>query len=53
MATLRDLHGALFPTARSVGGPPGVLDPVRADRDIAWVRVLKARVPAFDALEPG
>ena len=53
MATLRDLHGALFPTARSVGGPPGALDPERADRKVAWVRVLKARVPAFDALEPG
>lgn len=53
MATLRDLHGALFPTARSVGGPPGALDPERADRNVAWVRVLKARVPAFDALEPG
>ena len=53
MATLRDLHGALFPTARSVGGPPGALDPERADRQVTWVRVLKARVPAFDALEPG
>lgn len=28
------------------GGPP-------PDRPIAWVRVMRARVPAFDALEPG
>ena len=29
------------------------LDAARADREVTWVRVLKARVPAFDALEPG
>jgi PucR family transcriptional regulator, purine catabolism regulatory protein len=51
MATLRDLHRAVFPAARPVGG--GELDPARAERDVSWVRVLKARVPAFDALDPG
>lgn len=53
MATLRDLHRAIFPTARPVGLPAGALDPERADREVGWVRVLKARVPAFDALEAG
>jgi PucR family transcriptional regulator, purine catabolism regulatory protein len=29
------------------------LDPERAERDVTWVRVLRARVPAFEALEAG
>lgn len=50
MATLEDLRSAVFPMA--AGGPaPGA--PAGARRDIVWVRVLKARVPAFDALDPG
>ncbi|HEY3186209.1 MAG TPA: hypothetical protein VGJ70_01960, partial [Solirubrobacteraceae bacterium] len=48
MATLAELRAAVFPGVRDVGAKtpnqPG---------DVAWVRVLKARVPAFDALEPG
>lgn len=51
MATLHDLHRSVFPTARPVG--PTGLPPERAARDVTWVRVLKARVPAFDVLEPG
>lgn len=51
MTTLHDLHRALFPTARPVG--VGELPPERADREVGWVRVLKPRVPAFDALETG
>lgn len=51
MTTLHDLHRALFPTARPVGG--GELPPERAAREVGWVRVLKPRVPAFDALETG
>ena len=51
MATLRDLHRAIFPGARPAGG--GVLEPEQGNREVAWVRVLKARVPAFDALEHG
>lgn len=42
---LADLGRALFPAARRVGGSGG--------GPIAWVRVMKARVPAFDAVEPG
>ena len=49
MASLHDLYRALFPTARPIG--PDVLSPERAEREVGWVRVLKPRVPAFDALE--
>lgn len=51
MTTLHDLQRALFPTARPVGG--GELPPDRGERQVGWVRVLKPRVPAFDALEAG
>jgi len=51
VASLHDLHRALFPTARVVGS--GDLAPERARREVGWVRVLKARVPAFEALESG
>lgn len=46
MTTLADLHAALLPGAT----PIGVRDPGAA---IAWTRVLRPRVPAFDALERG
>lgn len=51
MASLHDLHRALFPTARPLGA--GELAPDRAEREVGWVRVLKPRVPAFEALESG
>lgn len=51
MTTLHDLHRALFPTARPVGATD--LTAERADREVGWVRVLKPRVPAFEALETG
>jgi PucR family transcriptional regulator, purine catabolism regulatory protein len=44
---LAELRAELFPTARPVGALAS------GGRAIAWVRVMKARVPAFDALEPG
>ena len=62
MATLRDLHRAILPSARPVGGDRPVgggragaarLGAGPGLRDVTWVRVLKARVPAFDALERG
>ena len=57
MATLVDLQRALFPTARPVGptasAAPATLDADRAGDEVGWVRVMKARVPAFDALDPG
>jgi hypothetical protein len=51
MASLHDLHRALFPTARPIGATG--LSPERGERDVGWVRVLKSRVPAFDALDAG
>jgi purine catabolism regulator len=51
MASLHDLHRALFPTARPLGAAELARD--RAEREVGWVRVLKPRVPAFEALEAG
>ena len=46
MTDLASLAAELLPGAVWVAGE-------RPGRPIAWVRVLRARVPAFDALEPG
>jgi purine catabolism regulator len=46
MTTLSDLRAMLPAGAEPVGVPD-------TGRPIAWARVLRARVPAFDALEPG
>jgi hypothetical protein len=45
MATVEALWRSVFPAARLLG------DAAAGGRSVAWVRVLKARVPAFDALE--
>lgn len=47
MSTLAELRAELLPAARPVGAAGA------AARQIAWVRVLRGRVPAFDALESG
>ncbi|HSH21088.1 MAG TPA: hypothetical protein VK992_00545, partial [Candidatus Caenarcaniphilales bacterium] len=48
MPTLEAVWRAVFPAAQLFH-----LVPQQAlERQVAWVRVLKARVPAFDALEP-
>jgi hypothetical protein len=47
MTSLRELHQAIFPAARALVD----LDGTRGDREVGWVRVLKPRVPAFDALD--
>lgn len=44
--TVEQVWRAVFPVARSVGSEESL------QRRVAWVRVLKARTPAFDALEP-
>lgn len=49
MATLADLWASLFPAAV----PVAPLDDAARAREVGWVRVLKARVPAFDALDAG
>src|SRR5918997_3713561 len=46
MPTLRDVRSVVVPAAHELPVDPG-------DRPISWVRVLRARVPAFDALEAG
>jgi hypothetical protein len=46
MTSLAELHAELLPAATRVGDAP-------ADAPIAWVRVMRARVPAFDALDAG
>ncbi|HEX5451497.1 MAG TPA: hypothetical protein VFW86_03830, partial [Candidatus Limnocylindrales bacterium] len=51
MPTLLDLWRAVLPAA--VPAAPGPAEELALARDVSWVRVLKARVPAFDALEPG
>ncbi len=51
MASLHDLHRDLFPTARTVGAAG--LSAERGEREVHWVRVLRARVPAFEALDVG
>lgn len=57
MTTVAELQRAVFPTARRVAGGPGSEDvpdtsrASRTDREVAWVRVLRSRVPAFEALE--
>jgi purine catabolism regulator len=49
MATLDELRRTLLPAA-VMAGP---LAAAQAAREIAWVRVLRSRVPALDALEAG
>jgi len=51
MTTLGDLQRSLFPTARPIGAAE--LPPERAAGEVTWVRVLRTRVPAFEALERG
>ena len=46
MPTLDDVRSVVLPAARALPASGG-------DWPIAWVRVLRARVPAFDALETG
>jgi hypothetical protein len=48
MTDLAALASELLPGATWIGDRSSA-----AARQIAWVRVLRARVPAFDALEPG
>ena len=50
MATLREILEALLPGAESVGAGVPAVD---AAPNVGWVRVLRARVPALDVLEPG
>ncbi len=53
MATLEALRAAVLPGARWLAAGPDVAPSTAASLDLAWVRLLRARTPAFDALEPG
>lgn len=53
MATLEDLRAAVLPGARWLAAGPDTAPSTATTLDLAWVRLLRARVPAFDALEPG
>jgi purine catabolism regulator len=50
MPTVEQVWRAVFPAARPPAGQLAALAP-GLERNVAWVRVLKARTPAFDALE--
>lgn len=49
MTSLADLWASLFPAAV----PVAPLAAGAGDREVGWVRVLKARVPAFEGLDAG
>jgi hypothetical protein len=51
MVTLTEVWKAVVPGA--VLRPPSARGTPGPDPEIGWVRVLRARVPAFDALDPG
>ena len=48
MTTVAEILADLMPAARVIHARPDALA-----RPVTWVRVLRARVPALDALEPG
>jgi PucR family transcriptional regulator, purine catabolism regulatory protein len=53
MATVEALRAAILPGARWVANGPEESGSTARTRDLAWVRLMRARVPAFDALERG
>lgn len=55
MATLEALRAAVLPGARWVAAGDGAStrESPAAPREIAWIRLLRARIPAVEALEPG
>jgi purine catabolism regulator len=53
MATLDDLRAAVLPNARWLAAGPDRAPSTAASLDLAWVRLMRVGVPAFDALEPG
>jgi hypothetical protein len=49
MASLEDLRRALVPTARVIAGE----ESDGSDRDVRWVRTMRDRAPALEALDTG
>ncbi|MEO5940589.1 MAG: hypothetical protein ABIZ72_06410, partial [Candidatus Limnocylindrales bacterium] len=52
MATLDALRAAVLPGAHWLAAGPDVAPSTAATLDLAWVRLMRAGLPAFDALEP-
>jgi purine catabolism regulator len=52
MATFEDLRAAVLPGARWLAAGPDRAPSTASTLDLAWVRLMRAGVPAFDALEP-
>ncbi len=53
MATLADLRAAVLPGARWLAAGPDIAPSTATSQDLGWVRLMRARTPAFDALEAG
>ncbi len=53
MATLEDLRAAVVPNARWLAAGPDRAPSTATSLELAWVRLMRAAVPAFDALERG
>jgi purine catabolism regulator len=53
LATLDDLRAAVLPGARWLAAGPDVAPSTATSLDLAWVRLMRAGLPAFDALDPG
>lgn len=51
MASLHDLQRAIFPGARPIGAE--AIRQAQGEREVHWVRVLRARVPAFESIDAG
>src|SRR6187455_942671 len=51
MASLHELHRAVFPTARTVGDAALGAEP--GDREVRWVRVITDRTPGVETLDDG
>jgi hypothetical protein len=52
MATIDDLRAAVLPSARWLSAGPDVAPSTAATLDLAWVRLMRGGLPAFDALDP-
>ena len=53
MATLADLRATVLPGARWLAAGPDVAPSTATSLDLAWVRLMRAGQPPFDALDPG
>ena len=53
MATFEYLRAAVLPGGRWLAAGPDVAPSTATSLDLAWVRLMRAGRPAFDALDPG